>query len=459
MELDYTAFRDMIDTKKPIHLVGIGGVSMRALAGMLLDMGASVSGSDRDDSEATERLRESGIPVAVGHDPENVRGKSLVIRTAAVPDSNPEIAAAREAGIPVIERAEAWGLIMSRYAQAVCIAGTHGKTSTTSMAASMAMEAGLDPTVMVGGELPRIGGTLRIGRSPLFIAEACEYKNSYHSFTPRIAVILNVDHDHPDFFKDTNEIVSSFRRFAELVPREDGVVIANLDDSKTMRAVRGVSRRTVTFGMSDSADIYPRNVSSVSGYYHCDVWNGPHYFCHIGLSVPGLHNLYNALACAAIAVELGISGEAFEAGVNDYTGVGRRFELKREWRGATVYDDYAHHPSEIQATLMAAKSMAKGRVICIFQPHTFSRTDSLLEDFADTLSLADIAVICPIFAAREENTSGVSSADLAQRIPGALAADSLAHAAELLRGLVQPGDMIFTMGAGDVYKVAEMLEG
>lgn len=455
--MTYELFDQVLHTGRPIHLVGIGGISMRALAEMLVHLGAKVQGSDRMDSKAVAHLRETGIPVQVGHFAETVQGVALVIRTAAVPDTNPEIAAAQQAGIPVISRAEAWGLIMSRYPHAVCVAGTHGKTSTTSMIATFAMEAGLDPTVMVGGELASIGGTLRIGHSDLFVAESCEYQNSFLQFAPTVGVILNVEMDHPDFFADLEDVIRSFRQFADLVP-ESGVLVVNGDDANSRRVTEGTSKRVLYFGMGEDCNVRAVNARLEHGLYHFDVeYNGEHY-CSVQLRVPGKHNLYNALATAAVAVFLGVPGEDFAQGVEAYTGVGRRFEFKRTWRGAAVYDDYAHHPSEITVSLQAAKALAQGRVVCVFQPHTYSRTAALMPEFAQALCHADRCVLCPIYAARETDTLGVSSAQLAALIPGAEAADSLEDAAKRLEHLVQPGDLVFTMGAGDVVKIAGMLE-
>lgn len=447
----------IIHNGQPIHLVGIGGVSMRALARMLRHAGANVRGSDRDSSLYTVQLDELGIPVAIGHRPDNIRGAALIIRTAAVHDDNPEIAAALAAGIPVLSRAEAWGLLMEHYSQVVCVAGTHGKTTTTGMIATFAQSCQLDPTVMVGGDLPSIGGTLRIGNSGLFVAEACEYQNSFLSFHPTTAVLLNIDRDHLDFFKDLEDIITSFRRFAELTP-EDGLVILNGDDENCRRAAAGLERHTLTFGFSEGCDVRALLPRMENGHSVCDVVVHGDLYCRLRLAVPGKHNVLNALAAAAVAIQLGVPSEDFAAGMAEYRGVGRRFEFKREWRGARIYDDYAHHPSEIAAALSAARTLEPRRVVCVFQPHTYSRTAALLEEFAQALSLADQVIVCPIFAARETDTLGVSARSLAEKIPGAQTADDLRDAANRLAGLVQPGDLIFTMGAGDVFRLAHLLE-
>ena len=450
-------FNEILRSDAPIHLIGIGGVSMRALAKMLKNMGANVRGSDRDSSIYTLQLDEQGIPVAIGHRPDNVRDAGLIIRTAAIHDDNPEIAAARAAGIPVISRAEAWGFIMAHYSKVVCISGTHGKTSTTAMIATFTQSAQLDPTVMVGGDLPSIGGTLRIGEGDLFVAEACEYQNSFLSFRPTVSVILNIDRDHLDFFKDTDDIIASFRSFAQLTP-ENGVVIINGDDNNCRRAVEGLDRKVLTFGFSESCNVRAINTELQDGLFCCDVVHDGNLYCRMKLRVPGQHNLLNALASAAVAIHLGVPSDDFAKGIGVYNGVGRRFEFKKNWREAKVYDDYSHHPTEITAALKAALDLKPNRVICVFQPHTYSRTVSLLDDFAGALAYADNIILCPIFAARETNTYGVSSQDLADRIPGAVVANDLRHAAQLLEELVQPGDLIFTMGAGDVNRIAQYLK-
>ncbi len=448
---------EILRSGKPVHLIGIGGVSMRALAKMLRRQGVNVRGSDRESSIYTLQLDELGIPVAIGHRPDNLRDAALVIRTAAIRDNNPEIQAARAAGIPIISRAEAWGILMRDYPKAVCVAGTHGKTSTTAMIATFTQAAQLDPTVMVGGDLPSIGGTLRIGKSGLFVAEACEYQNSFHAFSPTVAVILNIDRDHLDFFKDTDDIIASFHQFALRTPKE-GAVLLNGEDENCRLAAQGLDRRVVTFGFSPNCQVRGENIALKDGFPCCDVTRDGKFYCRMTLSVPGRHNLLNALAAAGVAMELEVPPQQFAEGMAAYKGVGRRFELIRTWRGARVYDDYAHHPNEIEATLKAAKELNPRRVICVFQPHTYSRTVSLLDDFAAALSHADQVLLCPIFAAREANVFGISSQDLACRIPGAEAADDFAQVAARLSQLVQPGDLIFTMGAGDVNKIGRMLE-
>ena len=454
--MDYQIFLKILRGGERIHLAGIGGISMRALARCLQARGAAVQGSDRDESPVTQALREAGIPVAIGHAAENLGDARLVIRTAAIGDQNPEIADARARGIPVCERAEAWGFLMRDYGAAVCIAGTHGKTSTTSMASMVAMEAGLDPTIMVGGELSAIGGPLRLGEGELFIAEADEYRNSFLHFSPTVAVILNIDRDHVDFFGNVKDTIASFRTYAGRTV-EGGVLVLNRDDPKIAQAVAGIDKPIITFGMDDSADVWPMGIRHDGGFYSCTVMAGGAAYADIALKVPGRHNLMNALAVAAVAWHLGLRGEVFARGVASYTGVGRRFEFKKKWREAELFDDYAHHPAEIRATLETARDMTEGRVICVFQPHTYSRTAGLMDDFAEALSLCDVPVICPIFAAREQPMSGVSAETLAQKTEGGVYAESLEAAARTVERVARPRDLILTMGAGDVWKVGDML--
>ncbi len=440
---------------KRCHLVGIGGISMRALGEVLYGMGLKVSGSDMQESDAVRQLRKIGINVVIGHLPESVEGVDFVIRTAAVHDDNPEIAAAKALGIPVFERAQSWGALMKSYKNALCIAGTHGKTTTTSMATHILMEARRDPTVMIGGILPALGTSFRVGNSDTIVLESCEYCNSFLNFSPTIAVILNVEADHLDFFKDIDDIVSSFRQFAALTP-SDGTIIANADDPGAMRAAENSGRRLVTFGFSEAADIRGVNIADprCSSF---DIQYDGRIFCHISLQVFGHHNASNALAAAAAGIVMGISADDIAAGLHEFRGTKRRMEYKGTFNGASVYDDYAHHPSEIRATLSAAKNLPHNRIICAFQPHTFSRTRALFDDFVSALSLADITLLADIYAARESNTIGVSSAELAEHIPGSIYCGGLDRVAEELRSIIQPGDIVLTVGAGNIDSVVDML--
>lgn len=449
-----TKIQHYIAPGRHVHLSGIGGVSMCPLAEVLHGMGLKVQGSDMKDSATVEHLRSLGIPVTVGHSAQDIEGAEFLIRTAAIHDDNPEIASAHQKGIPVFERAEAWGAIMQRYENAVCIAGTHGKTTTTAMTTHIFMAAHADPTVMIGGTLPMLHSGYRVGKGDTIILESCEYCNSFLHFFPTVAVVLNVDADHLDFFKDLDDIKHSFRRFAQLVPA-DGHIVANADDPGAMDALKGLS--LFTFGLDHPADCRGENLRWDHGAASFDIVIHGQVYTSLTLHTAGRHNVLNALAAAAAAYLLGISGEAVKNGLEGFSGAGRRFEYKGEYNGAKIYDDYAHHPGELHALLTTAKSMGYQRVICAFQPHTYSRTKSLFHDFVRELRAADKVVLAEIFAARETNTIGISSSDLAKEIPGSIYCPTLTDAANELRRLAQPGDLILTVGAGDIYTVGEAL--
>ena len=451
------SIKPYIENKETIHLIGIGGVSMNSLAELLLSKGVPVTGSDRQQSSVTARLEARGAKFTYAHKAENVEGASLIVRTAAVHDDNPEVVRARALGIPVMERAEAWGHLMRDYDNVVCLAGTHGKTTSTSMLTLMTMEGGLDPTVMVGSHLPAIDGTLRIGGKGCFVAESCEYCNSFLQFAPTVAVVLNVEEDHLDFFKDLDDIVHSFRSFVELTPM-DGLVVVNADDENAMRCASGLNRRVRTFGLRDGADVRAVNIRDENGYYRFTVLVDGAEYAHVELSVPGRHNMLNALACCAAAEFLGVAGAAAERGLNRFTGSSRRYQkIGRMASGATVVDDYAHHPNEMRATLTAAKEMGYDRILCAFQSHTYTRTKALFDEFVEALKLCDQAVLAPIYAAREQNTVGISSHDLAREVKGAVALDSFEEIAAYLREQAGPNDLVLTMGAGNINEVGEML--
>ena len=453
--------RDIRTFLKPgakAHLMGIGGVSMEPLAEVLHGAGIRVTGSDMRQSEATDQLQALGIPVAIGHRAENVAGAELVIRTAAVHDDNPEIVAARAAGIPVFERSQAWGAIMRDYKNALCVAGTHGKTTTTSMCTHIALAQGADPTVMIGGSLPILSQDrpkgYRVGKGDTIILESCEYCNSFLSFYPTVAVILNIEEDHLDFFKDLQDIQNSFRRFAQLaLPR--GSVVINADDPNTCAVAAGLD--AFTFGLEPGAECTAANLTWEKGLPRFDIVVHGEVLTHVALQVPGLHNVKNALAAAAAAVCLGWSGEAVKEGLEAFCGAGRRFEKQGVCNGADVYDDYAHHPGEIKALLSAVKPLGYQRVVCAFQPHTYSRTKALFDEFAEVLRLADVAVLTDIYAARETDDLGVSSKQLAQAVPGALYFPTLDELEQGLRALAKPGDLILLVGAGDIYSVGKRL--
>ncbi len=433
-----------------VHLVGIGGVSMRPLGLVLKGMGMVVTGSDMNASVSTDELIAQGIHVEIGHRPENIQGADCIIRTAAAHNDNPEIAAARAAGIPVFERAQAWGEIMKSYKNAVCISGTHGKTTTTSMMTHILMEANLDPTVMIGGYLPLLHAGHRVGHGDTIVLESCEYCDSFLNFFPTLAVVLNVEADHLDYFKDLADIQKSFHKFAELATFG---VVANGDDPHTVQAMEGIDY--VSFGLGEGNRIHAANMCP--DWRHFDVICDGEFYCHLDMGVMGRHNALNGLAAAASAWMMGIPGEAVSHGLESFHGAGRRMEFKGRFRGADVYDDYAHHPDELAATIDAVRSLGEHRVVLAFQPHTYTRTSALFDDFVRELKKPDVVVLAEIYAARERNTVGISSADLAEQIPGAVFCETLPEVTEYLRQNIREGDVVITMGAGDIFRAGEAL--
>ena len=448
--------RDYLVPGKRVHLVGIGGVSMCPLAEVLQGMGLTVQGSDMSDSGTVASLRTKGITVSIGHNAENLGDCDLVVRTAAVPDGNPEIAGAVARGIPVYERAQAWGAIMQRYPNALCVSGTHGKTTTTSMCTHIFMAAEADPTVMIGGSLPLLGSGYRVGEGDTIILESCEYCNSFHHFYPTVAIVLNVEADHLDFFKDLQAIQQSFRKFADLVPTS-GHIVVNADNAGAMETVQGLEKPIITFGLDNAADCTATNLTTNHGRPCFDIMVHGEFYAHVELRVYGRHNILNALAAASAAYVLGIPGSAVANGLATFTGAGRRFEFKGTFNGADVYDDYAHHPDELHALLSTVKTLDYDRVIVAFQPHTYTRTAALFNEFIAELKLADKAILAEIYAAREQNVMGISSSDLCRNIPDSVYCSTLDKVTDQLRQLAQPGDLILTVGAGDIYRAGEKL--
>lgn len=448
------------------HIVGIGGVSMSPLAQILHNTGIEVTGSDISDNAATAELRSGGITISIGHDAKNITGAGYIIRTAAARDDNVEIIAARELGIPIFERAEVWGYIMRDYKEAICIAGAHGKTTTTSMVSHILLDAGIDPTIMIGGTLPEIKAGHHVGKGDVIVLESCEYYNSFHNFFPTVAVILNIDADHLDFFKDIDDIKQSFRKFASLVP-DDGVVIYNGDNANAADALAGLDRKLYAFGFSEYVygtqnPINVRGINlSVSGRHpSMDVLSEGKPIGTFKLCIPGKHNLCNALAATAVCLRMGLPPDVIKDGLSSYTGSGRRFEYTGSFNGADVYDDYAHHPFELEALLDAVSTIdAYKRVILAFQPHTYTRTKLLFNEFAEQLKRPDMVFLADIYAAREKNTVGISSGDLAAAVQGTRFVPDFKELAREIASIAREGDIILTVGAGDIYKVGLELVG
>ncbi|MBQ3879036.1 MAG: UDP-N-acetylmuramate--L-alanine ligase [Oscillospiraceae bacterium] len=446
----------MFDKEKKICLVGIGGISMSALAIALAHRGFRVYGSDRSESDTTCMLASRGIPVVIGHKGETVEGAGCVVCTAAVHDDNPELRRASELGIPIYRRSEAWGELMRECREVVCVCGCHGKSTTTALCTHIALEAGIDASVMIGANLPLIGGTVRCGGKDLFIAEACEYCDSFLDFPPTVAVVNNIEEDHLDYFKDLDAIKASFARFVSKVPAH-GAVVANHDDANTVEVVEKCGKRIVWFGLHEG-DVHAETLSDEQGYYSFELVT-PAWRRSVKLRIPGIYNVYNALASAAASYVLGIDPDACVKGIEGFGGISRRFELVGEYYGIPVIDDYAHHPTALRDVLRAVREMGYKRIVCVFQSHTYSRTWQLYEDFIDALRLADVAVVADIYAAREINTYGVSAEAMAKALPGGIYAGDFDGICDYLRDNVRAGDVILTVGAGDVYKVGQKLLG
>lgn len=454
-----------IDFNHPIHVyfIGIGGISMSGLASILLSEHFTVSGSDRQRSDLTDSLSALGAVIYYGQKEENLDiHPDLIVYTSAVHPDNPEYIRGKALGIPFLTRAELLGQLMKNYKLPIAVSGTHGKTTTTSMLSQILLEADTDPTLSIGGIYPAIGGNIRVGRSEYFVTEACEYTNSFLSLYPRIAIILNIEEDHLDFFKDIDDIRRSFRRFAMLLPK-DGTLIINGDIDHLEEITEGLSCRVITYGRSPSCDYHPGDISH-------DEYGHPSFnLCgkngetvgSYALQIPGIHNIYNAIAAIAAAKALDLPEENIRRGLSDFRGTDRRFEYKGVKCGFTIIDDYAHHPTEITATLQAARNYPHSKLWCVFQPHTYTRTKAFMPEFAKALSHADYVILTDIYAAREKDTLGISSKDLQKEI------EKLGHSCfyfssfkEIENFILEnctKNDLLITMGAGDVVKIGENL--
>ena len=452
-----------IDFSRPVHVhfIGIGGISMSGLAQILLTEGFTVSGSDLKRSPLTDQLAAMGAQIALTQTAGNIHpGIDAAVYTAAVHPDNPEFAAAEAAGIPMLTRAQLLGEVMRNYAMPVAVAGTHGKTTTTSMLSLICLEAGQDPTISVGGILKDIGGNIRLGNSDIFVAEACEYTDSFLSLAPRLGIILNIDADHLDYFKNLAHIRDSFHRFASLLPQDGTLVLpADLEDYEGF--VKDLACRVVSFGI-DRGDFHAADI------HYNDNGCGRFTLIRRGepcgefiLNIPGEHNVFNAVAALAAADTLGADVPAMQRGLSRFAGADRRFQVKGSLNGAMIVDDYAHHPTEIKATLKAAKNVPHREIWCVFQPHTFTRTKKLMKEFAEALALADHVILAKIYPAREKDDLGISSDTLRERM-ATLGADvcyldSFEEIKARLRSVCAPGDLILTMGAGDVVQIGDDL--
>ena len=447
----------LIDNLSPgaeIHMIGIGGISMSALADILLYFGYKVSGSDAVKSPLTDTLGAKGASIYIGQSADNIKSPDLVCYTAAIREDNPEFMRAKELGIPMLERAQLLGLMMKNYELPLAVAGTHGKTTTTSMLSLILLAAKADPTILVGGELPQIGGNLHIGGEKYLVFEACEYVESFLNFHPFLSIITNIEEDHLDYFVNLSHIITSFEKFARL-NSPLGTIIVCSDDKNICSIVQNIEQKTVKYAINDkNADFVAVNIEEqADGKTKYDILRDGKYFMTVKLNVPGRHNVYNSLGAAAAAASLGIAPEAIAEGLGGFGGTKRRFEKIGEMDGITVIDDYAHHPTEIRSTLETAKKLGAEKVWCIFQPHTYSRTKAFLDDFAEALKLADRVVLADVYPAREKYDGTIHSCDLAAKIPGCTYINDFDAIKRYVKQNAKPGELILCVGAGNINKV------
>ena len=444
----------LIEKARRIHMIGIGGSGMCPLAEILHSKGYILTGSDNNESDPLKRIRKLGIPVHMGHARENIGEAELVVYSAAIAADNPELTAAREKGIPTVERSYLLGALTRKFDTVVGVCGTHGKTTVTSMLTQILVMAAYDPTAVIGGRLPLIESNGLAGKSDYMVCEACEFVDTFLKLSPDIAVLLNIDNDHLDYFKTMENLTDSFRKFVGMAGK---AVIVNGDDRRAVEAADGAPGEAVTFGLQPGSRYRAAGITPGPVGMTFDLLEGERKVVTIELQIPGRHNVYNALAAAAAAFYLGVSPEDVARALAAFHGAGRRFEILGRFGGVTLADDYAHHPTELKATLTAAKNMDCKRVVAIFQPFTFSRTALLLDDFVDALSLADKVILTPIMGSREVNRYGVSSADIAARLPDCVVLDTFDQVADQAAALARDGDLLLTMGGGDIYKAAYLI--
>ena len=447
---------------KHIHLIGIGGVSMSGIAEILHSCGFIVTGSDTAQSENTDRLLKKHIPVKIGHDLEGLEKSNLVVYSAAIKKDDVELIRAKELNIPTIERGTFLGILTKAFKNTICISGTHGKTTTTSMVALCFLEAGKDPSIQVGAYLKQLDSNYRVGKSDYFIIEACEYVESYLKLFPKAEVILNIDNDHLDYFGSLENIVTSFSNYVKLIP-ENGLLVINFDDENCRKIAKYTNAKVLTYGIkNENANFVARNINfNNNGFPTFDVYYNNNFFKTITLSIPGIHNVMNALACIAVCYNYGLEREDIKNALLKYTGAHRRFEFKGSFNDVDVYDDYGHHPTEIIATAQALKQKKFNQSWVIFQPHTYSRTKNLLNDFANALINFDNIIVTDIYAARETNTYNISSKDLVDKITSlgrkALYIQDFNEIVKYVQENAKSGDIVLTLGAGTVTNIGPML--
>ncbi|MBE6784986.1 MAG: UDP-N-acetylmuramate--L-alanine ligase [Ruminococcaceae bacterium] len=445
----------LLKEKKRIHFIGIGGSGMCPLAEILHTWGYEVSGSDNNTGDNIDKLRGLGMRVILGQKAENIEGAEIIVYTAAILKDNPELVAALESDIPTFERAALFGAISRMYGNCICVCGTHGKTTVTSMLTQVLVMADKDPSAVIGGRLPLIDSHGIAGKSDTLVCEACEFNDHYHELDPNVSVILNVDEDHLEYFKNLDNIVASFRKFADMT---SNTVIYNADDANTVRTLEGYDKRLISFGRSESCDYYPANITYNRGAFaEFDVMSKGEKIAHLKLNIPGEHNILNSLAAFAAAKNAGCTNSQCEKGISTFGGAGRRFEVLGEFNGITIADDYAHHPGELEVTLNAVMKMGYNTVWAVFQPFTYTRTKLLFDDFVRVLQIPDKCVMTEIMGSREVNTYGIYTKDLADKIPGSVWFNTFEEVVDHTLKHAKKGDIIITLGCGDIYKAAKMM--
>lgn len=444
----------VLDRVKRIHFIGIGGSGMCPLAEILHSKGYALSGSDNNETDTLKRVRSLGIPVMMGQRKENIEGAEMIVYSAAIMKDNEELCAAKASTIPTFERSELLGELTRRYDNCIAVAGTHGKTTVTSMITQMMFGAGVDPTAVIGGKLNLIGGNGRVGETQNMVCEACEFVDTFLKMYPDISVILNIDEDHLDYFGTLENIIKSFRKFVDKTTR---TVVVNGDDENSLKAIEGCDKEIITFGFADTNDFYPENIIYERSKARFDAMYKGEKLGRVKLNVIGKHNITNALAAIACAIRSGLTFDEVLPHLEAFSGAGRRFEELYNKDGITIVDDYAHHPEELKVTLEAAMNMGYNNVWAVFQPFTYSRTMILFDDFVEVLKIPDKVVMSEIMGSREVNTYGIYTSQLAEKIPGSVWFDGFDEIADYVVNNVEKGDLIITLGCGDIYKAAKIM--
>ncbi len=449
---------ELLKEVKHIHFIGIGGSGMCPLAEILNKEGYFITGSDNNESDTLSRIRDLGIKVVMGQRAENIEGAEMIVYTAALLSDNPELVAAKASGIPTFERSKLFGAISRLYGKCIGVSGTHGKTTTTSMLTQIFIDADCDPTAVIGGKLPLTGTNGIAGKSEIMVCEACEFVDTFLELSPAVSVILNIDEDHLDYFKTLENLIASFTKFADLA---SNAVIYNGDDANTLSAIKNAKKsggkEFITFGLKEGNDYRAVNVQIKNAKPEYDLEVNGQTAGHIALNVPGEHNVIDSLAAVSAAMHQGVAFEDCAAALSEFKGAGRRFEFLGTYNGVTIADDYAHHPTELEVTLKTAKQMGYNNVWAVFQPFTFSRTHMLMDDFARVLKIADKVVMTEIMGSREVNTYNVYTSQLAEKIPGSVWFDTFEEVADYVVKNAEPGDLVMTLGCGDIYKAAKIM--